>query len=196
MGITTRGGKARVLEYEKNDDLVTKETSLERIYSLLLCSSTFFNIWLLICILTAFNIGEIIRNLEITDEEIHDIPSKYLMSITNEFEIFLYPIKFYKNRTYQMETLTRANLIANFSNFNFTTPYIYRGELYFIFGRAGFAHNKFCYLKKAFDTTFLKKFYYDGFFLDHVPSFVQVGSIIWLFGKFRIISIIYMIQLN
>ena len=191
MGITTRGGKARVLEYEKNDDLVTKETSLERIYSLLLCSSTFFNIWLLICILTAFNIGEIIRNLEIIDEEIHDIPSKYLMSITNEFEIFLYPIKFYKNRTHQMETLTKANLIANFTNFNFTNPYMYRGKLYFIFGRAGSEQNNFCYMKKAFDTTFSKKSYFDWYFVNYVPSFVQVGSKIWLFGKFRIIFIIY-----
>ena len=189
MGITTRGGKARVLEYEKNDDLVTKEISLARIYSLLLCSTSFFNVWLLICISIAFNFGGNVLYLEIVEEEIHGIPSKYLMSITNELEIFLYPIKYYKNRTHQMETLTSSNLIADFTNFNFTTPYIYRGELYFIFGRAGSEHNNFCYTKKAFDATFSKKSYFVWYFLNYVPSFVQVGSRIWLFGKFRITSI-------
>ena len=183
MGITTRGGKARVLEYEKNDDLVTKETSLERIYSLLLCSSTFFNIWLLICILTAFSVGETILNLELTDEEMHDIPSNYLMSITNEFEVFLYPLKCNRNKTYKIDTTSRITSIANFTNFDYITPYNYRGELYFIFGRAGYGYKKFCFMKKAFDTTFSKKYYHgDGIFLDHVPSFVQVGASLWLIG--------------
>ena len=187
MGITTRGGKARVLEYDKNDDLVTKETSLERIYTLLLVSTTFLNIWLLICISIAFNVGEIIHLLK--DEEIFGIPvipSKYILSITNECEVFLYPLKYFKNKTYQMETFSKDTPIANFPSFNFTTPYLYRGELYFLYGRAGFEHNKFCSLKKAFDTKSLKKFYFDGFFLDQVPSFVQVGSRIWLFGNSRI----------
>ena len=183
MGITTRGGKARVLEYEKNDDLVTKETSLARIYSLLLCSTAFFNIWLLICISIALNVGEIMPLVNV-DEQKNDIQSKYLMSITNESEIFLYPLKCNKNKTYEIDTISRNTSIANFASFNFTTPYIYRGELYFLYGRVGFEHNNFCFMKKAFDITFFKKFYFDAFFLEHLPSFVQVGARVWLFGKF------------
>ena len=183
MGITTRGGKARVLEYEKNYDLVTKETSLARIYSLLLCSTAFFNIWLLICISIAFNVGEIMPLVNV-DEQKNDIQSKYLMSITNESEIFLYPLKCNKNKTYEIDTISRNTSIANFASFNFTTPYIYRGELYFLYGRVGFEHNNFCFMKKAFDITFSKKFYFDAFFLEHLPSFVQVGARVWLFGKF------------
>ena len=91
MGITTRGGKTRVLEYDKNDDLVSKEESFDRINLLLIALTLVLNITFTICISISFSIPDTIIYV-IEDEQV-PLLSPYLLSTSHSNEIFLNPIK-------------------------------------------------------------------------------------------------------
>ena len=88
--------------------------------------------------------------------------------------------------------------LTTLSGFDFIHPYIYREELYFIYGNVD---KEFSILQRASDKMIQKRFYnYGKKFKDgpnpliEVPSFVQVGSNIWLYVKILSILVHYFYQ--
>ena len=93
MGVTTRGGKARTLEYDKHEDLITKEESLKRVDILLVILTFILNFSLLFCIL----IYGLIHSENINSETNISYPvvpsmSLYLLMISQNFEVFIQEI--------------------------------------------------------------------------------------------------------
>ena len=178
MGITTRGGKTRVLEYDKNDDLVSKEESHKRIHLLLLALTFFLNITFTICISITFIIPDTIIYV-IEDKQV-PLLSPYLLSTSHTNEIFLNPVTIYKNSTFKIKSTLEGKPLINLSKFNYNFAYVDNQELYILYGNIDKTYGLF---KSAFEKTYSSKKFSTNYKLDNLPSFVQVGSRIWLYGK-------------
>ena len=178
MGITTRGGKARVLEYDKNEDLISKEESSNRILLLLTILTVFLNSVFTIQILILFSIDNS-KTEVFEDELVSSIPrlSTYMLSLSNDKEIFLNPIIAFKNSTFKIKSTLNEKPLIKLSQYDYFHPYVYDGELYFLYGKIQKTYGNF---KKAFDYFISEKSYSHS--LHHLPSLVQVGSKIWLYG--------------
>ena len=132
MGITTRGGKTRVLEYDKNDDLVFKEESHNRIHLLLNCLTIFMNATFTICVSLSFSIPDTII-YAIEDKQV-PLLSPYLLSTSHSNEIFLNPITIYKNSTFKIKSTMDGKPLINLSKFNYNFAYVDNQELYILYG--------------------------------------------------------------
>ena len=178
MGITTRGGKARILEYDKNEDLISKEDSLKRINLLLTILTVFLNSVFTIQILFLLSVDNSKTDF-IEVELVASVPrvSTYLLSIRNDMEIFLNPMIAFKDSTFKIKSTLNEKPLIKLSKYNYFHPYTYNGDLYFLYGKIQKTYGKF---KKAFDYFISEKSY--TYSLQHLPSLVQVGSKIWLYG--------------
>ena len=179
MGITTRGGKAPILEYDKNEDLISKEESHGRIRLLLTILTVLLNSIFTILILLVFSINDSKTNV-IEVELVASGPrlSTYLLSISNDKEIHLSPIIAYKNSTFKSKSTLDKKPLIKLEQYDYFHPYVYNGELYFLYGKIQKQYGVF---KKAFDYFISKKPYF-SYSLHHLPSLIQVGSKIWLHG--------------
>ena len=122
----------------------------------------------------------------------------YLLSINQQNEVFLHPLIGKWNSTFKLGHLKDQTPLTTLSGFDFIHPYIYREELYFIYGNVD---KEFSILQRASDKMIQKRFYnYGKKFKDgpnpliEVPSFVQVGSNIWLYVKILSILVHYFCQ--
>ena len=92
MGITTRGGIAKTLEYEKNDGLISEIESHTRIIFILLITSFMFSILLQILILFIFQIiNNATKNYQIVDKPTPKL-NYYLQSISTNGDVSILPI--------------------------------------------------------------------------------------------------------
>ena len=94
MVITTRGGKARVLEYDKNYELVSKEQSHKRIELLQIISNLVFGVilqLLVIIFLVKFGSPNRTEWLE-TDIKLAPKINAYVFSMSKNSVASLYPI--------------------------------------------------------------------------------------------------------
>ena len=92
MGITTRGGIAKTLEYDKNDDLISEIESQTRIIFILLITAFMFSILLQILVLF---ISQIIFNAAKNFQIVHKPAPKlnyYLQSISKYGDVYILPI--------------------------------------------------------------------------------------------------------
>ena len=92
MGITTRGGIAKTLEYEKNDGLISEIESHTRIIFILLITAFMFSILLQILVLF---ISQIIFNAAKNFQIVHKPAPKlnyYLQSISKYGDVYILPI--------------------------------------------------------------------------------------------------------
>ena len=111
MGITTRGGVARTLEYDQNDGLISKTESHTRIISLLLLSVTVLSLALQILILLFFlNLNNAIKNFHFVDNKPAPKLNYYLQSISTNHDVFLSPIILTSNKS-----LTTGSSISTYS---------------------------------------------------------------------------------
>ena len=92
MGITTRGGIAKTLEYEKNDDLISEIESHSRITFILLISAFMFSLLLQLLILFIFQtIYNASRSYQIIDKPTPKL-DYYLQSISTNGDVSILPI--------------------------------------------------------------------------------------------------------
>ena len=188
MGITTRGGKARILEYDKHDNLLSKFENYNRIITLLIILSIVLNFVLLFCVLILFWNNpnfQLIPN--VASARSVKIQNDSLLSISHQSEIFMYPLMNKWNLTFKLGYMKDHAPLKNLSGFDFIHPYVYRKELYFIYGNIA---KEFSFLQKLSDKVVQKRFYPPQTkYMDYlhpvrgIPSFLQVGSNIWLYGK-------------
>ena len=70
--------------------------------------------------------------------------------------------------------------LIDLSKFNYNFAYVDNQELYILYGNIDKTYGLF---KSGFDKTYSSKYFSKQYQLDNLPSFVQVGSRIWLYGK-------------
>ena len=176
--ITTRGGIAKELEYEKNNDLISKPQSHSRIVLLFLSIAIFlcifFQILILLSVFFSTSPG-LLKNLSNKFHQnyilsIMENGDVQLISLENKYESvkldFSFPQKSrFKFVYYDMEKLyflhanKNATLISMKNDDSSGRKYIANIEHFYIGG--------FSYIYQ----------------LQQSFSFVQVGSYLWLFGK-------------
>ena len=185
MGVTTRGGKARTLEYDKHEDLITKEESLKRVDILLIILTFILNFSSLFCILIYVMIHSEKFHSE-TNISYPIVPSMslYLLLISHNFEVFIQEIFLDQMSVIKIRSGRNDEPLLRLTQFDYIHSYVYNQELYLIYGNR---NKKFMYLQKAFDRKTLKKYFsgeiYEEYVFSLPPSFVQFGSHIWLYGK-------------
>ena len=93
MVITTRGGKARVLEYDKNYELISKEQSHKRIETLQLISNLVFGVFLQILIIIFIVKFDSTHRPTWQETDIRLVPklNTYIFSMSENFVVNLYP---------------------------------------------------------------------------------------------------------
>ena len=191
MGITTRGGEARVLEYNKNEDLISKAESHKRIHLLLIILTIFLNSTLFILILLVTISVDLEVKLPLKNDELNPRVARlpnYILSVSNDNDIFLNQLIVSKNHTFKMlSTMDREPLIK-LLNFNYTLPYEFNGELYFLYGKI---NREFGLFKKVSDLKISTKYYNKRYLLQNEPSLIRVGSKILLYGKKVLLMIFY-----
>ena len=147
MGITTRGGKARILEYDKNDDLISKGESHKRINLLLTILTIFLNSVFTIQILVLLSVDN--SKTDVKEVElVASVPriSTYMLSVRNDMEIFLNPMIAFKNSNFKIKSSLNEKPLIKLSQYDYFHPYTYNGELYFLYGKIQKTYGKF---KKA-----------------------------------------------
>ena len=188
MGISVSSEqKDKMLEYEKNEDIITKPESYKRIDIILIIWTAVFNFIFNFVILIIFTIDFFeIYNLHSPElgPIIPRIPA-HILSVSNANEIMLNQFIVSKNNTLKIISAIDGESLISFSNFNYSFPYVYDGELYFLYGKINRESGQF---KKASDLKFSTKYYKDQYLLQNEPSLVRVGYKIWLYGKFNLFS--------
>ena len=93
MGITTRAGVARTLEYDKNDDLITEIESHKRIITMMLIFTFVFCFMLQILIFLIFqNMNDRSQNSFTVSQKPTPKLNYYLQSIFKNGSVFRFPI--------------------------------------------------------------------------------------------------------
>ena len=189
MGVTTRGGKARTLEYDKHEDLITKEESLKRVDILLIILTFILNFSLLFCLLIFGIIHS--EKFYLEDQTFNPIVpslSLYLLRISHNSEVFVHNIFMDKRSAIKVKSRNNDEPFLKLAQFDYIYPYVYNQELHFNYGKT---RKGFMFLQQALDTNIVKKFYsgkiYDSQLEEYSfispPSFVQFGSHVWLYGN-------------
>ena len=135
IGITTRGGKARILEYEKNTDLISKSDSERRISGLLLVLLILLNIILLFIITIVFSLDSDVTLQPIMKSKKSNSISNFLLSFTNESEVLLHSIRFLKNHSIHVIPTNSDHQLVKLPKFDYYHHYLFNGMLYFLYGR-------------------------------------------------------------
>ena len=180
--ITTRGGIAKELEYENNQDLISKPQSHTRIVIIFLLIaillSTFFQVLIILSVFFGTFPG-LSKNI------LNNFPQKYILSIMDNGDVQLISL----DNKYKSIKL------------DFSFPQDQETEFKFVY----YDMQKFYFLhtdKNKYDTVIsmenndplgsqyiskIEKFFVGGFSsqfgLPQRFSIVQVGSYLWLFGK-------------
>ena len=132
MGITTRGGIAKTLEYEKNDGLISEIESHTRITFILLIFAFMFSLLLQLLILFLFQIiYNATKSYQIVDKPIPKL-NYYLQSISTNGDVSILPI---------IQTLNNSLATGSYIN-TYTFPrndiqfcYHYQEDMVYFHGR-------------------------------------------------------------
>ena len=177
----------KMLEYEKNEDIITKPESYKRVDIVLIIWTAVLNLIFNFFILIIFTINFFeIYTLDASKlgPIVPRLPA-HILSISNSNQIFLNQFIVSKNNTFKINSAMDGEPLITFSNFNYSFPYVNDGQLYFLYGKI---NREFGQFKKASDLKFSTKYYKDQYLLQNEPSLVRVASKIWLYGKFNLFS--------
>ena len=176
--ITTRGGIAKELEYEKNNDLISKPQSHSRIVLLFLSIAIFLCIFFQILILLSVFFSTSPGLLKNLSNKFHQ---NYILSIMENGDVQLISLE------NKYESVKLDFSFPQKSRFKFV--YYDMEKLYFLHARK---YDTLLSMKND-DRSGIKyisqieHFYIGGFSyqyeLQERFSYVQVGSYLWLFGK-------------
>ena len=188
MGITTRGGVARILEYNKNDGLISEIESNKRIIIILQIFAFLFCIILqFIVLLILGTIYDGTKNFLLVDNKpITPNLNYYIQSISSNGSVRLSPIL-----QTTKSSVIRSDFIDVFSfpKSDIQFAYQYRGDLVFIHSSFKKLHS-FSVVYRATNEKYTTKnsFRRDDlgfeFKLPKNVSLVEIGSYLWLYGMY------------
>ena len=178
MGITTRGGIAKTLEYEKNDDLISEIESHSRITFILLISAFMVSLLLQLLILFIFQIFyNATKNYQIVDKPTPKL-NYYLQSISINGDVSILPIIHTSNNS-----LTTGSHVKTYSfpKNDIQFCYHYREDMVYFQGEID--HN---YTTVTTYNALNKEYHQEKHFITNdLPkdvSLVDIGDYILLYG--------------
>ena len=136
MVITTRGGKARVLEYDKNYELISVEQSHKRIEFLQLISNLVFGVFLqILIIIFVMKFGPSNRHAW-QEIDMIMVPklNTYIFSMSENFLVTLYPTVSKTDMKLQILLDSKRALRFPLPSSLFVVAYEYNQRLNFIYG--------------------------------------------------------------
>ena len=217
MVITTRGGPARVLEYDKNYGLIAKTESDDRIAILSILSSAILIILLQFLIILSFNYGQ--RQILDAAKTPNPIYQTYMISVTNNGTVYVSPPviqnKYSQLMSFEKHDWEKKRSLKKLSGFHLV--YEFQDLVYYLYGQYG---NKFSTLRIPNYSKYKNKYFveerdqnhyyisYEDYFpltgkmekshyqLPNNVSWVNVGEFIWLYGNELHISRCLKLQQN
>ena len=207
MVITTRGGVARVLEYDKNHGLIAKKDSDDRICLLFMLSSIILIILLKFLLILSYNYDQhqlqLILDVAETPSPIYQT---YMISVTKDGSIYVSPPVIQKNYM-QIICFEKNDWIKKWSLKNlhgFHLVYEFQDLVYYLYGQYENIFstlripNYFKYKNRYFVEEQDQKHFYISY-EDYSPSlsrmenhtyrlpnnvsWVNVGEFIWFYGN-------------
>ena len=209
MVITTRGGVARVLEYDKNYGQINEMESGHRITLLLIISSAFLIILLQSLIIVSFNYD---RNqlILIASKTPSPMYRTHILSVTNDGAVYVSPPviqnKHLQLMSFEKHDWEKKRSLKNLAGFQLV--YEYQDLVYYLYGQydklfstlriPNFTKFKHLFSNKYFveeqDQNHFYVSYKDyspilggmenfDYFLPNNVSWVNVGEFIWLYGN-------------
>ena len=140
MVITTRGGKARVLEYDKNYGLISVEQSHKRIEFLQLISNLVFGVFLqILIIIFIMKFGPSNKpTWQETDMKLVPKLNTYIFSMSENFVVSLYPTVSKSDMKLQILQDPKRALRFPLPPSLYVVAYEYNQRLNFIYGNDEF----------------------------------------------------------
>ena len=205
MVITTRGGPARVLEYDKNYGQINETESGHRIFLLFMISSAFLIILLKSLIIVSFNYNQyqIIFDVTKTPSPIY---GTYMVSVTQDGDVYISPPviqnKHYQLISFEKNAWDKKSSLKNLAGFQLV--YEYENLVYYLYGQyeklfstlriPNYSKFKHKYLveeqnQKHFYASYEDYAPFTGrmenytYRLPNNVSWVNVGEFIWLYGN-------------
>ena len=205
MVITTRGGVARVLEYDKNYGLIAKTESDDRIAILSIVSSAILIILLQFLLILSFNYGhrQLILDAAETPSPIYQT---YMISVTKDGNVYVSPPVIQSNylqiMSFEKNDWEKKWSLKNLTGFHFI--YEFQDLVYYLYSRYD---NEFSTLRIPNYSKFKNKYFVEEqdqnhFYVSYevftpslgrtenhpykLPknvSWVNVGEFIWFFGN-------------
>ena len=189
MGITTRAGVARILEYNKSDNLISESESWNRIIVILLIIAYIFSSTLQLIIggFLTIHTGTLgTQKYNVVDYQSPVPKLNYcLQSILINGSVLCLPIL-------QLSHKASSSFADKFSfpKANIKYSYQYMGDLIFIYSNLD-KPNSFVTVYSATNEKYTMKKYFHGpdYFLPNKVSLVDIGPYIWLYGMYICIII-------
>ena len=200
MVITTRGGVARVLEYDKNYGLIAKKESDGRITLLFIISSVILIILLQFLLILSFNYGhrQLILDAAETPSPIYQT---YMISVTKDGNVYVSPPVIQSNylqiMSFEKNDWQKKWSLKDLAGFHLV--YEFRDLVYYLYGRYSkeistlripnyFKYkteqerNHF-YVSYEYYSPYAAKMQSYNYQLPNNVSWVNVGEFIWLYGN-------------
>ena len=187
MGITTRGGVARILEYNINDGLISEIESSKRIIFILQICAFIFSIILQFIVLLIFGtIYDGTKTFLLVDDRLTPNLNYYVQSISLNGSVRHLPILQTTNSSIRWRDFID---VFSFPNSEIQFAYQYRDDLVFLYSSFKETHS-FSVVYTAINEKYTtkKSFREDDSGLQYkLPknsSLVEIGSYIWLYGMY------------
>ena len=185
MGITTRAGVARILEYNKSDNLISESESWNRIIVILLIIAYIFSSTLQLIIggfLTIHTGTHETQKYNVLVDYQSLVPklNYCLQSILINGSVLCLPIL-------QLSHKASSSFIDKFSfpKADIKFSYQYMGDLIYIYSNLE-KQNSFITVYSATNEKYtIKKYFHDSnYYLPNNVSLVDIGPYIWLYGMY------------